>query len=52
MIKYWILLFSWAIGVISLFTCMVVLDPPLVGLGYVCMGLAYGFVGYWLWEKD
>lgn len=45
MVKYWVLLFMWAIGVMSLFTCMIEVQPPLTALYYVALSFAYGFIG-------
>ena len=52
MINYWICLFAWAVGVVSLFTCMVEVQPPLTALMYVCMGFVYGYIGCKLWGKN
>ena len=53
MIRYWVLLFMWAIGVMSLFTFMVVLQPPLTALAYIILSFVYGFIGcILLWVKN
>ena len=53
MVNYWICLFAWAVGVVSIFTCIVELQPPIEALGYVALSFIYGFIGCkLLWGKN